>query len=127
MTNGQLRLLRPITAMANKTASLKSSFAVCGREYLHRGDLASGAIAPAIVERAKGKAIRRSISTQAETQITRDDLFQSINEEYSENDLSPPTDITEDWLKLTDFDSENVVKLSPIRPRKIAQEPSRII
>lgn len=83
MTNGQLRLLRPIAAMAKKTASLKSSFAVCGREYLHRGDLASGAIAPAIVERAKGKAIRRSIATQAETQITRDDLFQSINEEYS--------------------------------------------
>ncbi len=36
----------------------------------------------------------------------------------SENDLFPPTDITEDWLKLTDFDPENVIKLAPIRPRK---------
>ena len=27
----------------------------------------------------------------------------------------PPSDITEDWLKLTDFDPSNVVRLSPYR------------
>jgi proteasome-associated ATPase len=36
--------------------------------------------------------------------------------------LFPPTDVTEDWLKLTDFDPENVIKLGPVRPiRKDAQ------
>ena len=35
--------------------------------------------------------------------------------EYRENDLFPPSDITEDWLKLTDFDPGNVVRLSPYR------------
>lgn len=88
------------------------------KDFLYRGDLASGAIIAAIVERAKSIAIKRSIDTKAETQLTRDDLLAALRKEYSENDLFPPTDITEDWLKLTDFDPENVIKLGPIRPRK---------
>jgi hypothetical protein len=35
----------------------------------------------------------------------------SLNTEYVENDIFPPTDIVEDWLKLIDYDSENVVKV----------------
>ena len=35
--------------------------------------------------------------------------------EFNENDIFPPTDITEDWFKLIDFDPENVVKISPVR------------
>ena len=29
----------------------------------------------------------------------------------------PANDLTEDWLKLTDFDPENVVELGPVRAR----------
>ena len=88
------------------------------KDFLYRGDLASGAIIAAIVERAKSFAIRRSIDTAQETKITRDDLFNALQREYEENDLFPPTDVTEDWLKLTDFDPENVIKLGPVRPLK---------
>jgi proteasome-associated ATPase len=88
------------------------------KDFLYRGDLASGAIIAAVVERAKSLAIKRSIETKAETQLTREDLLVALKKEYSENDLFPPTDITEDWLKLTDFDPENVIKLGPIRPVK---------
>jgi proteasome-associated ATPase len=88
------------------------------REFLHRGDLASGAIIAAIVERAKSLAIKRAIETEQDTQLTRQDLLLALHKEYAENDLFPPTDITEDWLKLTDFDPDNVIKLGPIRPRK---------
>jgi proteasome-associated ATPase len=88
------------------------------KDFLYRGDLASGAIIAAIVERAKGLAIKRSIETQQETHLTRADLICALQREYAENDLFPPTDITEDWLKLTDFDPENVIRLGPIRPRK---------
>jgi proteasome-associated ATPase len=88
------------------------------RDVLYRGDLASGAIIAAVVERAKGYAIKRSIETSQETQLTREDLVEALRLEYVENDLFPSTDITEDWLKLTDFDPENVIKLGPIRPRK---------
>jgi proteasome-associated ATPase len=89
------------------------------KDFLYRGDLASGAIIAAIVERAKSLAIKRSIEHQKETQLTRDDLLNALQKEYAENDLFPPTDVTEDWLKLTDFDPENVIKLGPVRPRKV--------
>jgi proteasome-associated ATPase len=88
------------------------------KDILYRGQLASGAIIAAVVDRAKSLAIKRSIETSAETQITRDDLLAALRAEYSENDLFPATDVTEDWLKLTDFDPENVIRLGPIRPRK---------
>ena len=88
------------------------------RDILYRGDLASGAIIEAIVERAKSLAIKRSIETGRETTLSREDLLAALYREYQENDLFPATDTTEDWLKLTDFDPDNVVKLGPIRPRR---------
>ena len=97
------------------------------RDTLHRGDVASGAIIAGIVERAKGIAIRRSISTAKETLLSRADLLQALAEEYRENEMFPATDITEDWLKLTDFDPENVIKLGPVRPRKAAGSTGNVI
>jgi proteasome-associated ATPase len=97
------------------------------KEILHRGDMASGAIIAAIVERAKSIAIKRAIDTKAETFLTREDLINALQEEYAENDLFPPTDNTEDWLKLTDFDPENVIRLGPVRPRKADATPSRMV
>ena len=35
--------------------------------------------------------------------------------------------IREDWLKLTDFDPDNVIKLGPIRPRPKQTEGTGII
>jgi proteasome-associated ATPase len=84
-------------------------------DYLYRGDLSSGAIIAAIVERAKECAIKRSIEKGEESPLGRQDLLDALNKEYRENDLFPPSDITEDWLKLTDFDPANVVRLSPYR------------
>ncbi len=86
------------------------------REHLYRSDLASGAIIAAVIERAKELAIGRSIAAKQESPVTRADLFAALEKEYRENDLFPPTDITEDWLKLTDFDPDNVVRLAPYRP-----------
>ena len=88
------------------------------RDILFRGDLASGAIIAAVVERAKSLAIKRAIETKQETHLTREDLLAALRREYQENDLFPSTDVTEDWLKLTDFDPDNVIKLGPIRPRR---------
>ena len=93
------------------------------RDYLHRGDLASGAIIAAIVERAKEYAIKRSIEKGEECPITRADLLKALSHEYRENELFPPSDITEDWLKLTDFDPGNVVRLAPCRHAENDQAP----
>jgi proteasome-associated ATPase len=85
------------------------------RDTLFRGDLVSGAIIASIIERTKELAIKRAISSMQEEGISESDLLLSLNTEYSENDIFPPTDIVEDWLKLIDYDSENVVKVSPVR------------
>src|SRR6267143_711035 len=86
------------------------------KETLYRSDLISGAIIASIVERAKAMAIKRAIATQQEEGIRETDLQLAFNAEYTENDIFPTTDVTEDWLKLIDYDPENVVKISPVRP-----------
>src|SRR5881394_779103 len=100
------------------------------KEVLYRADLISGAIIASVVERAKGMAIKRAIASQRASAdssaagvadpgfsgITEQDLQMSFQAEYVENDIFPPTDITEDWLKLIDYDPEYVVKIAPVRP-----------
>jgi len=100
------------------------------KEVLYRCDLISGAIIATVVERAKGMAIKRAIASQSASAdssvagvaelgfsgITEQDLQMSFQAEYAENDIFPPTDITEDWLKLIDYDPEYVVKIAPVRP-----------
>jgi proteasome-associated ATPase len=113
------------------------------KEVLYRCDLISGAIIASVVERAKGMAIKRAIASQSASAdssvagvadpgfsgITEQDLQMSFQAEYAENDIFPPTDITEDWLKLIDYDPDNVVKISPVRmlDRAKAKAPSGII
>src|SRR6201981_578812 len=85
------------------------------RDTLYRGDLVSGAIIASVVERAKELAIKRAITTMLEEGISESDLLVSLNTEYEETDIFPPTDIVEDWLKLIEYDSENVGKVSTVR------------
>jgi proteasome-associated ATPase len=102
------------------------------KETLYRSDLLSGAIIASIVERAKAMAIKRTIadqaggdSRQAVAGISESDLQQAFVAEFNENDIFPPTDITEDWFKLIDFDPENVVKISPVRRDGQVKPPIR--
>ena len=86
------------------------------KESLYRSDLISGAIIASIVERAKAMAIKRSLAAGQDEGMSESDLRLAFEAEYNENDIFPTTDITEDWLKLIDYDPENVVKISPVRP-----------
>jgi proteasome-associated ATPase len=111
-------------AKTEENRFLEVSYRSGRREHLYRGDLASGAIIAAIVERAKEYAIVRSIADKRESPITRQDLLDALGREYRENEVFPPNDITEDWLKLTDFSPENVVRLSPYRSSPKEGRPS---
>ena len=100
------------------------------RDILYRGHLCSGAIIESIVQRAKETAMKRAIAaSDSDTGITLDDLLDALNAEFSENDIFPPTEATEDWLKLLDYDPVNVVKVTPIQPEKREQRktPSPVI
>jgi proteasome-associated ATPase len=127
-----LPLAEPATALADAAAErhyerseltgfLEIVYRSGRREVLSRGDLASGAIIAAIVERGKEIAIKRSITTGEDSPLTRDDLFEAIDREYRENELFPPSDNTEDWLKLTDFNPADVVSLKPYRAKSASE------
>jgi proteasome-associated ATPase len=109
------RILEGQFARRNENKFLEITLRSGRKETLYRSDFLSGAIIASIVERAKGMAIKRSIASQEEHGISETDLQQAFVAEFSENDIFPPTDITEDWFKLIDFDPENVVKISPVR------------
>ncbi len=110
------RLLEKQFARRDENKFLEITLRSGRKETLYRSDLLSGAIIASIVERAKATAIKRAIATQDEGGLSESDLQLAFNAEFSENDIFPPNDITEDWFKLIDFDPENVVKISPIRP-----------
>ena len=100
-------------------------------KILYRGDLVSGAILASIVQRAKERAIERTIAirTPLEGQLaaeeaagaaghdglTVDDLLISTNAEFREGEMLPPDDAAEEWLKLLDHHPEQVVGIVPKR------------
>ncbi len=107
------------------------------KEVLYRKDLLNGAIIASIVERAKEKAIKRAVAAQAkpntkakpkkakEEGIRREDLLESIQEEFKEGEILPPSDILEDWMALLDHDPENVVSVSPFNKPKARSWPRK--
>ena len=89
------------------------------RDILYRGHLCSGAIIESIVQRAKETALKRAIQNpEKESGISRADLLDALTAEYRESEIFPPTEATEDWLKLLDYDPANVVKVTPIKAEK---------
>jgi len=87
-----------------------------GVETLYFKDLLSGALLMSLIERSKDYAIKRSIDVKSSNEgISRDDLTRAINTEFKENEIFPKTDTLEDWLKLLDYEPENVVTIKPIR------------
>ena len=88
-----------------------------GVETLYYKDLLSGALITSIVERAKDYTIKRAIDVKSSDEgVSRDDISRAVNAEFKENEIFPKTDTQEDWLKLLDYEPENVVNVKPIRP-----------
>ena len=112
------RAIAEIYAKRDDTRFLEVTLRSGRKDVLSRGDLCSGAILESIVQRAKEIAIKRCIASGSVEGIGFDDMLAGIEMEYGENEIFPPTDNTEDWLKLLDYDPENVVRAAPIRPRR---------
>jgi len=90
---------------------------------LYRGDMVSGAILAAIVQRAKEKAIDRSLNDLSLIAgISETDLLAAIDDEYRDGEVLPPDDAAEEWLKLLDHHPEQVVGISSFRRGRQAEE-----
>jgi proteasome-associated ATPase len=109
-------MVEEIFARRDDTRFLEVTLRSGRKDVLHRGDLCSGAVLESIVRRAKEYAILRSIASGSDEGIALDDLMHAVATEYGENEIFPPNDSTDDWLKLLDYEPENVAKVSPIRP-----------
>jgi proteasome-associated ATPase len=91
-------------------------------KVLYRGDLISGAILASIVQRAKEKAIDRTIQSGQPAGLQRQDLLDAVTEEFREGEVLPPDDAAEEWLKLLDHHPEQVVGISSFRRGRQAEE-----
>jgi proteasome-associated ATPase len=89
---------------------------------LYRGDLVSGAILSSIVQRAKEKAIDRTIQSGEPAGLSAEDLFESVAEEFRQGEMLPPDDAAEEWLKLLDHHPEQVVGISSFRRGRPSEE-----
>lgn len=90
-----------------------------GTDMLYWKDLLSGALIKSVVERAKDFAIKRSIERQSQTEgITLEDLQKAARVEFKENEIFPKGDSQEDWLKLLDYEPDNVANIKPVRAAK---------
>ncbi len=91
-------------------------------KVLYRGDLVSGAILASIVQRAKEKAIDRTIQTGRPAGLLAKDLLDSVSEEFREGEMLPPDNAAEEWLKLLDHHPEQVVGISSFRRGRQMEE-----
>ena len=89
---------------------------------LYRGDLVSGAILASIVQRAKEKAIDRTVQSGQPAGLLEEDLRGAVSEEFREGDMLPPDDAAEEWLKLLDHHPEQVVGISSFRRGRQTEE-----
>ncbi|WP_455243267.1 AAA family ATPase [Petrachloros mirabilis] len=92
-------------------------------KVLYRGDLISGAILSSIVQRAKEKAIDRTIrGDKSAGGLVAQDLLDAVAEEFREGEMLPPDDAAEEWLKLLDHHPEQVVGISSFRGGRKTEE-----
>jgi proteasome-associated ATPase len=92
------------------------------QKVLYRGDLVSGAILASIVQRAKEKAIDRTIQSGRPAGLLGQDLLEGVTEEFREGEVLPPDDAAEEWLKLLDHHPEQVVGISSFRHGRQTEE-----
>ena len=95
-------------------------------DTLYWKDLISGALLTSVVERAKDFAIKRSIDVKSTKEgVSMEDMERAVRMEFKENEIFPKTDNIEDWLKLLDYEPDNVVRLNAISPKKGSQTTRR--
>lgn len=77
---------------------------------LYWKDFISGAIIEGIVQRAKEMAIERAIEGKPLV-IKVEDLWNSLENEFTESSMLPTDSNMEDWLQLLDFDPRKVARV----------------
>ena len=78
------------------------------KEVLYFKDFASGAMIENIVRRAKKIAVKREIAGQGRG-LRQNDLFESIRQEFRENEDLPNTTNPDDWARISGKKGERII------------------
>ena len=89
---------------------LEVTYAKGEREIFYFKDFASGAMIQNIVSRAKKRAVKRVIEDK-ERGIKLEDLFDSVNEEFKENEDLPNTTNPDDWARISGRKGERIINV----------------
>jgi proteasome-associated ATPase len=89
---------------------LEVTYAKGEREIFYFKDFASGAMIQNIVSRAKKRAVKRTIELN-ERGIMVDDLINSVNDEFKENEDLPNTTNPDDWARISGRKGERIINV----------------
>ena len=89
---------------------LEVTYAKGEREIFYFKDFASGAMIQNIVDRAKKKAVKRMIDNQ-ERGIKLEDLIESVQDEFKENEDLPNTTNPDDWARISGRKGERIINV----------------
>ncbi len=89
---------------------LEVTYAKGEREIFYFKDFASGAMIQNIVSRAKKRAVKRTIEHN-ERGIMLEDLINSVNDEFKENEDLPNTTNPDDWARISGRKGERIINV----------------
>ena len=89
---------------------LEVTYAKGEREIFYFKDFASGAMIENIVSRAKKRAVKRLIE-DGERGIRVEDLIESVNDEFKENEDLPNTTNPDDWARISGRKGERIINV----------------
>ncbi len=97
-------------AESEENRFLEVTYAKGEREIFYFKDFSSGAMLRNIVDRAKKKAVKRSIQGE-DGGIQDTDLMESVREEFKENEDLPNTTNPDDWARISGRKGERIINV----------------
>ncbi|MGE4608102.1 MAG: proteasome ATPase, partial [Myxococcota bacterium] len=97
-------------ATTEENKFLEVTYAKGEREIFYFKDFASGAMIENIVSRAKKRAVKRFIDFK-ERGIKLDDIIESVNDEFKENEDLPNTTNPDDWARISGRKGERIINV----------------
>ncbi|MEE8474179.1 MAG: proteasome ATPase [Myxococcota bacterium] len=110
-------------ATTEENKFLEVTYAKGEREIFYFKDFSSGAMIENIVARAKKKAVKRLIEHQIRG-IKVDDIIESVNDEFKENEDLPNTTNPDDWARISGRKGERIINVRTLMTKINRKERS---
>ncbi len=111
IVNGMIEhTIERMYATTDENKFLEVTYAKGEREIFYFKDFSSGAMIENIVARAKKKAVKRMIEHQIPG-IKGEDIIESVNDEFKENEDLPNTTNPDDWARISGRKGERIINV----------------